>query len=215
MTTAPVRLSNLEPFSQGCYRKCFVHPDDPGLCIKVNHLELDPRTIRGRARPWKRLRPLHHFDQTLSELRHYRHYERFYSDEIWAHIPKCHGMIATDMGEGLVVDLITNADGQPARRVSHLIAEDGAADLDPALETFIEFLRKHRLLTHELRLQNLVVARDDAAPPKIYIVDAIGLSDFLPLAYYLKGVAERKVERKIERLRKRIEAARESGVISE
>lgn len=206
MSKPLIVLSDKEPFSHGRYRWCFVHPDEPSRCVKVNDPHFQPELVRKQAPFWKRLRSGESFDHNKREFRFYREYERFYGEVIWRHVPRCYGMVQTDLGPGLVVDFVGDPDGNPGQRLSELLRKGRDSKLDRAITEFREFVLRHRLLTHELRLQNLLfgcISSD--ATQRIYIIDAIGLSDWIPLAYYSEWLAAVRVKGKIRRFDTRVD----------
>jgi len=87
--------SSLEPIAAGTMRDCFVHPDDPALCIKV------PRSVQG-SKVCRR------------EARYIARVARRYPGADVSRIPRYLGRVITDRGPGWVQQRVVNADGTPA-----------------------------------------------------------------------------------------------------
>jgi len=194
-----IKLSSTEPFAQGGNRLCFVDPRDPERCVKVARQGRSATEKRLSAPGWKRFRPLRYYDDNLRELDTCRRIERFLSAEVWTRVPQCYGMVDTDLGEGIVTDLVRNADGSIARDLKAKLRKEGNDRyFRAAVDDLLAFLRRTGLPTRDLLLHNLV-ARDhnEKGHFTIYIIDGFGSADALPLAYWSRYLGRKKVERKI------------------
>jgi len=85
----------LEPIAAGTMRDCFVHPDDPALCIKV------PRCVQG-------------LKVCRREARYIARVARRYPSADVSRVPRYLGRVLTDQGPGWVQQRVVNADGTPA-----------------------------------------------------------------------------------------------------
>jgi hypothetical protein len=85
----PLALAECEPFARGRRRHCYVHPDDPDLCVKVAADAGDERCLREQGR----------------DLRSYRWLRSLGSDSVFDRIPAVEGIVDTDLGEGIVMRL--------------------------------------------------------------------------------------------------------------
>ncbi len=99
-------LKDLKPFAQGGNRLCFVHPENPELCIKVRRPDFTLADRRRKKGFPKNLRPLKSFDDNREEFLVMNKLERFSGLEVFDHISRCFGFVDTDMGKGLVSELI-------------------------------------------------------------------------------------------------------------
>lgn len=202
-----VALSTHEPFARGGNRACYVDPREASRCIKV---ALPGRTAaekRQRA-PWlKRLRPLGYYDDNLRELATYKRLEATGRPSVWTHLPACHGLVETDLGPGIVTDLVRNFDGSLSLDLKAKLRDTGRdANFSRAVDDFAAYLRQTRLPTRDLLLHNLVARNMDAGGTfVIYVIDGFGSADMLPLAYWSKRLASAKVERKIVKFHAKID----------
>ena len=64
-----INLDGIKPFAEGGNRMCFVHPDNPGRCLKVVHPGL-PSKIKNSKSWYKRFRSIESFDDNLRNKRH-------------------------------------------------------------------------------------------------------------------------------------------------
>ena len=97
-----IHLEWPEAFASGGKRGCFVHPDDPNLCIKVDY---SSRGVRS----------------TLSEAKFLQ--RKIIAHRIGAGAPfsKFHGRVKTSLGDGSVFTLIRDHDGTISKTLSDVI----------------------------------------------------------------------------------------------
>ena len=193
-----IDLAREAPFASGDNRLCFRHPDDAGLCIKVLR--------SGRAKQlysaspfYKRMFRETYFDDNRREFAAYQqpaivrnkctyHY----------HVARCYGWVRTNLGDGLVTDLITDLNGNPAQTLEDYLSEHGLdAVIQDAASNLAFFFRTSLILTKNLMPHNLVLAPSDQGY-RLVLIDGLGLSTFLPLAKYSHYFARRHIEKRLQ-----------------
>ena len=167
---------------KGLHRECYVHPDDPALCVKV--------VVSGSL------------DENRREARYYAGLAR--RGICWDMLPRFHGLEQTALGEGAVFDLIRDYDGPVSHTLAHYLAsreltERHAAGLGRALDELESYLLENRIITMTLKPKNILFQQHNAATGSLVIVDNIGNSDFIPLANHSRWLARRKIRRKWRR----------------
>lgn len=202
--SSPIRLTGLKPIGRGSHRVCYPHPHHPDRCVKVLLANLPGEALADQpivARD-ALFRPV--ADENTLELETYEELERAGNPAVWNHIPRCHGMTATDLGPGLCVDYITGPDGTPAESLTKRIDRSYDSSCRRALEELKSFLLEHLVRIGDLHQSNLLIrAVPGEERERIYIID--GLADrhllwwrcFYPLRRF-------KVRRKIQRMEWRI-----------
>jgi len=102
----PVRLAGLIPMSRGSFRACYVDPREAGRCIKVM-LDGGENHRRGIVDRLLGMRDRH------PNLREWDEYRRLRARGVPLdrYFPAIHGIVDTDRGPGLVVDLLRGSDG--------------------------------------------------------------------------------------------------------
>lgn len=191
----PVPLRDAQPFAVGGRRLCFVHPHNPARCIKINRTD-DKRFLRLER---KGLIP----DSLRRTLDDNRHDQRILSrlqrrlGSRYAHLPRYYGEVETDLGTGIEIDLIRDADGRVARTVRHLLV-DGIPleDLRPAFDKFTRYLIDNRVLTRALLDHNVVAAHGADGRWTLVLIDGFGDPAFLPVASIIPAVARDKMRRR-------------------
>ena len=99
-----IHLSEADYMGRGATRRCFIHPLDSELCIKIDDEPSSTVTLKEAAAYGK-------VEKRLAKC-------NFRYDVI----PKFHGMVKTSYGDGGVYDLIRNeTDGEVATTLSCLL----------------------------------------------------------------------------------------------
>lgn len=208
-----IDLSRQKPFASGGNRLCYRHPERPDLCVKVmrsGRIE----ELRNRAAWYKRLSGDSQFDDNAREAEGHAQpaLRNAAPDSIaWQHLPRWYGIQATSEGPGAVSQLILDQRGEPAVDLETYLQRHGLdKPIAAALERFADWLHRTRVLTRNPLPHNLVVqwqrTGDDAPEerPELYLVDGLGCASFLPLAEWFEAAAQHYIERRIQRMWKRV-----------
>jgi hypothetical protein len=201
----PIRLAGLKPIGRGSHRVCYPHPDHPDRCVKVlianvPAAEAESQSIVARPPSFSAAES----ENTL-ELETYHELESAGNPTVWNHVPRCHGMVETDLGPGLVTDYVTGADGTAAESLARRIDRSYDASCRAALEELKVFLLEHLVRIGDLHQSNLLICIPRGGQrERIYIIDGLADRHFLwwRCFYPLRRL---KVKRKIQRMEFRIQ----------
>ena len=174
-----IELSSKQLIGRGLHRECYLHPLNNALCIKI--------VFNGDHTETKR------------ELAYYRFLEKRLSD--WTALPRFHGNIVTNKGTGAVFDLIRSVNDEIALPLSEYMADsehfhEHAKEIAKALMAFQRYQLKHNIQTMSLKPWNLVFRLDETGRGKIFLIDSLGNSDFIPACNYIKFLGKKKILRK-------------------
>lgn len=201
-----VKISIQTPFAKGGNRACYVDPRNPSRCIKVLLAGKTAQLKRAQATWFKRLRPLEYYDDNLREFQSYRRIEANREETVWSHLPRNYGLVETDLGTGIVTELIRNDDQTISSCLKAKLRDTGNDQLfRDAVRDFCMYMRETALPTRDLLLHNLVAKNQASVGFKIYLIDGFGTADVLPYAYWFRSLALKKVERKIIKLQGKID----------
>lgn len=201
-----LKLKEEKPFAQGGNRLCFVHPDDPSLCVKVRRPDFTLVDLRRKKGFPKSLRPLSSFDDNLEEYQVMRSFDQRYGEAIYQHVSRCCGFVDTDLGKGLVSELIRDDDGGISQTLKKYIWDHGnSAKCVHAAETFSRFWQRHCVPSRDLLLHNIVVQLRDDDIDRLVVIDGLGSSGLIPFYWLPQGMQRAKVERKISNFYMRID----------
>lgn len=166
-----------EPVGQGRERSCYRHPDDPGKLIKIPN--------RGSE------------VQTRREIDFYRRLERRGGVD-YSHIPRFYGSVDTNLGRGIVVDLVSDADGGISRSMRWYLNHGmPIQQFEPLLDELRRYLLDNLVIfNHDLVLGNLLLQRRAADASRLVIID--GLGDVVKIQWLnrLEAHARAKIERR-------------------
>lgn len=172
---------------RGTERYCYRHPHDPTRCIKVTHNFQNTR------------------HQNTKDYKYFKKLEERHID--WSHLPRCHGWVVTDKGEGLVFDLIQDENHRPLNSLKQLL-ESGELKIEcltASLRNLHDYLLRYRIFTSDLRESNIICEANGLQPPHLYIIDGIGDRDFIKLAAHCSPLGRAKVNRQWAKFMKRLE----------
>jgi len=169
-----------EPIGVGKERACYLHPQDPTKAIKVQ---------KGEGKK-----------QTLRELKFYRTLRRQKMNN-FKHIPQFYGKVQTNLGEGLVVDLINDFDGSASKSL-YWFFERGVplSEFNTYLEELKQYMLQNLIVFNNRRNPfNLLFKRLSDQEARIVVID--GLGDHATFNWFdnISYFAGRKINRRWDR----------------
>ncbi|NIY49636.1 PhoP regulatory network protein YrbL [Cedecea colo] len=179
-----ISLSNTTLLGTGRHRKCYAHPDNPNLCIKIVYNQ-----DSSGAKELKR------------ELGYYAHLSRRLKD--WSGLPAYHGTVSTSLGTGYLYDIVKDYDGSNSVSLTafaHQCLENGnGRALRAVLDELRAWLTNNRIVTMNLKAQNILCQRVSESRVVPVVVDNIGEAALLPLATWSGWFCRRKQARQWQR----------------
>ena len=169
-----------EPIGTGRERACYVHPEDPRLAIKMPMGEMSVQTERDLA-----------------------FYRKLKKRGITGtpHIPDFHGLCDTNLGRGMVVELIRNYDGEISRPLSWYLAQGvPIEEFEPFLEEMKQsFLEKLTIFNHDMVISNLLFQKTSSGSARMVAID--GLGDVVAVDWFdhFPFLVRRKINRRWKR----------------
>lgn len=212
--TAPLSLSKLKPFGIGGRRLCFVHPLEPAKCIKVLRQD-ERRTVRNKhSKVPARFR--RKYDNNAHEQEELESVFRRVGPAAAQCLPRCYGYVETDLGPGLVLDLIRDHDGGISRSIRELITNgQDLAALRPAFDAFAAFFLRHRIVTRQILDHNIAARQGADGNWSLFLIDGLGNPAWLPVASWVPALAERKIRRNTAAAWARFEKFAATGGVTE
>lgn len=176
-----IKLSSAPLIGEGWARRCFVHPEDPGRCVKIAKPGKDGAHRRAKRGWFGRFRTAASYDETLCEMAEMNLLWRIGGKEVPKHLPRHFGLVKTDLGTGAVVERLRDFDGGQPPTLRDAILRGGiCAELKIALDEFRAFLRLNHLTRWDAYPANILCVR--IAPGRIRLFVADGLGRHLTLA---------------------------------
>lgn len=199
----PLVFAGLEPFARGGGRDFYVHPGDPGLCVKVAREGRSPAE-RLRQEPWwKRWRkPAHKYDDSLRDYRTLKALELSGDAAIWQCLPRLHGWVETDRGRGLVTDLIRDADGSVSRSLLDYLRIHGHDDrVRAVVDEFARARGARPVPARSLFPDNIAAQVRDDVTLRLVVIDGLGNAVVIPRHTWSKALGLIWARRSIRFLR--------------
>lgn len=132
------------------------------------------------------------------------------------HFPAHYGFVETDLGLGLVLDLMRDFDGEISMSLREWISTGNCIyDIKQAFQEFGSFMYQHAILTKDILDHNIVVVRESEKHFRLVMIDGIGYSAFIPMATWFATVSRRRINNKLAKAWARLEWLQERGGISE
>jgi hypothetical protein len=144
-----------KPIGTGKERACYIHPEDPRKAVKIPKGKID--------------------EQTRRDIRFYRKLEKRALGE-YLYIPRYYGVCETNLGKGIVVDLIRNYDGEISRPLNWYLAQNvPIEDFDAYLEELKQFfLQTLVIFNHDMHVGNLLFQRTSTRSARLVAIDGLG-----------------------------------------
>jgi glycosyltransferase involved in cell wall biosynthesis len=200
-----IDLSASKPFASGYNRHCHVHPENPGICLKV--IRPDHFAARFNRQRWhKKLLGARRLDDNRQEQRAYQQTAiKQGNARVWAHLPRFWGQVDTSLGPANASALIRTPDGAPARTLETELKDNGltSATTD-AIHRFTDWLASTGMLTRNLLPHNLVLTEHDNRL-ELYLIDGLGAPFMASLLSTIPAWRRRYIRRRIQRFWLRIE----------
>ena len=205
---AALKLADRKPFGRGGKRDCYVHPAHPDRCVKVNRADRRPEDLLQQLPPWKRWRKtVRDVDENHQDWKTLAGLGATVEERVWRHVPRLHGWVETDLGRGLVVDLVRDADGLISRSFLAYIWENGFDDAAcRAVDELVGFWEEGAIPSRSLGLHNMAARRDADGSLRLVVVDGLGSTEFFPLSFLLSSYARRRARRRAEAIRDDVRA---------
>jgi len=168
---------------KGGNRKCYIHPNDNNLCIKVLHKNTFRRGANREARYYKRLEKKGISFDMITKY--------FYT-------------VQTDQGEGDVFELIRDHDGHVSKSIRHYLNlkdDNMNQEIIQLLEKLRQYLKSEYILFSDLSMHNILLKKMSKTESKLVLVDGIGDNNQIPFLEYVHTLGEKKSIKKWERFR--------------
>lgn len=170
-----------EPIARGRERSCYMHPDDASKLVKVSR---GPQTTQNR-------REIALFEDLI---------RRGITE--YGHLPRYYGAVDTNLGPGLVVELIRDHDGsisKPLRwYIDNGMPREEVELMFEALRSFL--LRNLVIFNHDLTSGNMLLRRSADDSAALVIIDGLGDVTLLSWLNRLPSHARAKIARRWDRL---------------
>ncbi len=173
-----LQISDAHLIGKGSERGCYVHPEHSARCIKINHSAVTK--------------------QSDNELEYLTILQK--RNISWRHIPQFYGTVETNLGNGMVYDLIRDYDGEVSNTLAHYLRGetncDEARQIVAALKQFRHYLLSQHIMVRDPNTTNFALQKCSPDSVQLVLIDGIGDANFAPLFNRLDWFVEMKIKRK-------------------
>ena len=179
-----IELNDSHFMAEGVYQKCYRHPDEANLCVKISKQDLETSRLLYEINYFKKISK--------------KNWKRFE----YPFFTKYHGEIETNLGTGFVYDLVTDeTTGEISKSMEyyllypHPLLPDDV--LQKAFDRLIKMMIKHRVIANDIRSKNICckIMKDNSI--QMIMVDGVGHRDFIPIVEYSSFFAKKKILRRL------------------
>ncbi len=163
--------------AKGDDRTCYFHPHDKNLCVKILHQNTD-------------------ISVNHREIKYYHHLIK--KNISWDMLARFNCVARTNLGEGMVFELIRDADGSVSKTLDHYLRLDQESMNSKILALIDElqhYILAQGIIIRDLITRNLLMKKTDDQNYKLVIVDGIGYSEHIPFCLYFKKAEQNKIKR--------------------
>ncbi len=181
---------NKQPIGRGKDRACYVHPDDPRKAIKISI---------GKSSA-----------QARREIKFYRKLQKR-GEIVDKPIPNYYGLCDTNLGQGIVVDLIRNYDGEVSRSLDWYLAQGCLIlEFEPYLDELKHsFLQNQIIFNSDMTIDNLLVQKLSIRKTRLVAIDGLGDGTALDWLDFSPLLVRRKIRRRWARFIAQVYGSRE------
>ena len=182
MTNKILNLSEDLFYGAGRHKKCYLHPPEDNLCIKIAYNAGGKKDL---------LREIEYIKILKKRNKNY---------EI---LPKYYGEIETNLGHGYVFEVIRNYDKSKSITLQEILLDEKLFDnyfnlTVKLLKDLKNNLFENEIITMGIFPENIIFQQTAHQTYKVRIVNDMGSGVLIPLEYHFRYFAKAKVARRWE-----------------
>lgn len=175
-----IQLDDSLLYGQGSHKKCFLHPHNKNLCIKIAYNEGGQKDL---------IREINYID--VLKRRH----------KDYSILPKYFGKVNTNLGTGYVFEIIRDYNNGRTQTLEDFITDlnlfsQNYSLIVSLLKELKEKLYKNEIITMVLFPENILFQKTDENTYSVRIVNDMGSAVLIPLEYHFKYFAHTKILRR-------------------
>ena len=175
-----IQLDDSLLYGQGSHKKCFLHPHNKNLCIKIAYNEGGQKDL---------IREINYID--VLKRRH----------KDYSILPKYFGKVNTNLGTGYVFEIIRDYNNGRTQTLEDFITDlnlfsQNYSLIVRLLKELKEKLYKNEIITMVLFPENILFQKTDQNNYRVRIVKDMGSAVLIPLEYHFKYFAHTKILRR-------------------
>jgi hypothetical protein len=199
----PLSLCHKKPLARGTHRALYRLEEAPHLLVKVLDSSAAPAPTTTMRR-WKR--KLHQALPALSRRFLFREYRAYLKAKLQQELRKDElpvaeqrGLVLTDMGIGMLVELIGDSKGNPGPTLWHLYKDGRLESFLVDLNDFARRMFAWGIRANDINVSNIVLGQRNGQR-QFVLVDGLGDSHLIPMRSWFKVLNERSLHKRFRKL---------------
>ena len=181
-----IEFQNEHFIAEGECQKCYQHPSNPNLCIKIIKKDINVPPLSYEIK----------YSKKVSKKKIKKKDYPFYSN--------LHGTVKTNLGEGYIFDLIKDETTQEVSKTLEYYLlnpnpEISIQTLKIAFDKLIQLMVKYRIIANDMRSKNICCKILEDKTIQLILIDGLGHKDLIPLVNWVSFLAKKKIERRLVR----------------
>ena len=181
-----LKLKEKDFIAKGSERACYLHPLDTNKAVKISY----EQTI-GRDK------------QTKIEIDYYKELLKK-TDMDYTHLPKFYGEIKTDKGDGFIVELIRDYDGEVSKSFAYYLNRFGLEKYTNEIQEYKNyFLKNHIIFNYGMMPKNILLRKISEDEAHLVLIDGLGDITYFTFPNKIPFLATKKIKRRWEKFTKK------------
>lgn len=179
-----IQLDDSLLIGKGRDRACYMHPDNPNLCIKV---ALQEEKQSKREKDY--LAFLHKKNRDLS------------------HVSQFKGFIQTNFGAGYIFELARDSNGEIALTLKEAIKSKKIKETEimRLISKIEQYLSSQKICVYDLSPSNIVIYKDSSDKWQFFLIDGLGVATPNPLIQRTNLLTNNLLKRSFAQLKRKAE----------
>lgn len=181
-----IEINEKDFIGEGGFQKCYVHPEDEKLCIKIATKDLNNTRLGQEISYTSKVSR-----RKFKNLKHL-----FFS--------KYYKKISTNLGDGFVYDLIRDEDtGNISKTMADYLIDENSKlsdnTLNQGFKELVKLMIKHKIVAKDFYPNNICckILKDQSI--QMVIIDGLGHADLIPITEWFSFFTKKKLNRRIQR----------------
>ncbi len=180
-------LEDKDFIAKGNERACYLHPDDDSMTVKVTYKENKRKKNK----------------QSKKEISYYKELEKK-AINYSKHLPKFYGEVKTNRGDGFIIELIKDYDGNISKSFDYYIKKDGVEKYKNELEKYKNyFLDNCIIFNYGMMPKNILLRKNSETDFDLVLIDGLGDVSYFTLPNKIPYFARKKIQRRWDKFAKK------------
>lgn len=180
-------LEDKDFIAKGNERACYFYPGNRDKTIKITY-ENNGRKVS---------------KQSKKEISYYEELKKRKFTN-WKHLPEYFGEVKTSKGDGFVIELIQDYDGNISKTFEYYINRDGVQKYEKELAIYKQyFLDNCIIFNYGMMPKNILLRKKNESEFELVLIDGLGDVSYFTFPNRISYFAKRKINRRWEKFKKK------------